>query len=128
MKYLKRATQLGNLSELYIGLLKEAVQKDMKDFDSPLRFWDYCAECCALINNLTLKNSFKLNSGNANLKITGDAGDIFNLCTRGWFDWCYFRDGNVFPYQEEKFGRYLGPAFNYTNEISQWILKDTMKK
>ena len=39
LKYLKRATQWGNLAELYIGLLKEAVRKDMKDSDSPLKFF-----------------------------------------------------------------------------------------
>ena len=99
----------------------------MKDSDTPLRFWDYCAERRVLINNLTLKNLFKLNGGNANFKITGDAGDIFNLCALGWFEWCYFRDGNVFPYQAEKLGRCLGLVANYTNEMAQWILKDTMK-
>ena len=36
LNYLERATQRGNLVELYIGLLKEAVQKDMKDSNSPL--------------------------------------------------------------------------------------------
>ena len=108
----------------------------MKDSDSPLRLWDYCAERCVLINNLTSKNLFKLNGGNANLKIIGDAGDISNLCLLGdisnlcllgWFEWCYFQDGSPFPYQEEKIGRCLGPAANYTNEMAQWILKDTMK-
>ena len=44
LKYLERSTQWANLAELYIGLLKEAVCKDMKESDSPLKFWDYCAE------------------------------------------------------------------------------------
>ena len=56
LKYLERATQWGNLAELYIGLLKEAVRKDMKDSNSPLKFWDYCAKRRVLINNLTSKN------------------------------------------------------------------------
>ena len=33
---------------------------------------------------------------------------------------------NNFPYPEEKLGRCLGPAANYSNEMSQHILKDTM--
>ena len=115
------------MAELYIGLLKEAVRKDMKDSDSPLKFWDFCAERRVLINNLTLKNLFKLNGVNANLKVTGDPGDISNLCSLGWFEWCYFRDGAPFPYQVEKLGRCLGPATNYSNEMAQWILKDTMR-
>ena len=54
------------VAELYIGLLKEAVRKDMKDTDSPLRFWDYCAERRVKINNLTAKNLFQLHGSNAN--------------------------------------------------------------
>ena len=64
---------------------------------------------------------------NVNLKIVGDLGDISNLCSLGWFEWCYYHDQNESPYQEEKLGRYLGPAAaNYLNEMAQWILKDTM--
>ena len=99
----------------------------MEDSDNPLRFWDYCAERRVLTNNLTLKNLFKLNEGNANLKITDDAGDISNLFSLEWFEWCYFRDGSPSPYQAKKLGRCLGPAVNYSNEMAQWILKDTMK-
>jgi len=81
--FLERATQWANLAELYIGLLKEAVQKDMKDTDSPLVFWDYCAERRAKINNLTAKGLNQLQGSNANFKITGEAGDISNLCQFG---------------------------------------------
>ena len=126
LKFLERRTQWANLAELYIGLLKEAVRKDMKDSDSPLRFWDYCAERRVLINNLTSKDLFQLNGSNANMKIVGETGDISNLCQLGWFEWCYYRDRNNFPYPEEKLGRCLGPAANYSNEMSQHILKDTM--
>ena len=38
LKFLEQRTQWANLAELYIGLLKEAVRKDMKDSNSPLRF------------------------------------------------------------------------------------------
>ena len=98
----------------------------MKDSDSPLKFWDYCAERRVLINNLTSKDLFQLNGSNANLKIVGETGDISNLCQLGWFEWCYYRDRNNFPYPKEKLGRCLGPAANYSNEMSQHILKDTM--
>ena len=127
LKFLERRTQWANLAELYIGLLKKAVRKDMKASDSPLKFWDYCAERRVLINNLTSKDLFQSNGSNANLKIIGDTGDISNLYQLGWFEWCYFRDRDNFPYKEEKLGRCLGPAANYSNEMSQFILKDTMK-
>ena len=98
LKNLEKATQWGNLAELYIGLLKEAVCKDMKESDSPLRFWDYCAERRVLINNLISKNLFQLNGSNANLKIVEDAGDISNLCSLGWFEWFYFQDRSPFVF------------------------------
>ena len=98
----------------------------MKDSDSPLKFWDYCAERRVLIINLTSKNLFQLNGANTNLKIVGETGDISNLCQLGWFEWCYYCNRNNFPYPEEKLARCLGPAANYSNEMSQYILKDTM--
>ena len=85
LKFLERRKQWANLAELYIGSLKETVRKDMKDSDSPLRFWDYYAERRVVINNLTSKNLFQLDGGNANLKIVENAGDISNLCHLGWF-------------------------------------------
>jgi len=39
----------------------------------------------------------------------------------------YYRDANNFSMQEEKLGRSFGPAANYMNEMSHWILKDIMK-
>ena len=104
LKLLERRTQWANLAELYIGLLKEAIRKDMKDLDSPLKFWDYCAERRKLNNNLTSKNLFQWDGGNVNLKIVGEIGDISNLCQLSWFEWCYYRDRKNFPYQEEKLG------------------------
>ena len=79
---------------------------------------DYCAKRIVLINNLTSKNLFQLDGGNANLKIVGETGDISNLGQLGWFEWCYYRDRNNFPYQEEMLDRYLVHAANYSNEIS----------
>ena len=70
----------------------------MKEFDSPLKIWDYCAERRVLINNLISKNLFQLNGSNANLKIVEDAGDISNLCSLGWFEWFYFQDRSPFVF------------------------------
>ena len=105
LNFLERRTQWSNLAEVYIGLLKEAVRKYMKDSDNPLKFWDYCTERRVLINNLTAKGLHKLQGSNANQLITGDAGDISNLCQFGWFEWCYFKDKSPSPHQEEKLGR-----------------------
>ena len=41
---LEEGTPWANNAKLYIGLIKEAFRKDMKDSNCPLAFWDYCVE------------------------------------------------------------------------------------
>ena len=124
LRGLEEGTPWSNKAELYIGLIKEAVRKDMCESNSPLCFWDYCVERRARINNLTAKNAFKLHGSTPHTVTTGDEGDISNLCQYGWYEWCYFRDQTAaFPNNKEVLGRVLGPAIGAGNEMSQWILK-----
>ena len=90
LKMLEMLTQWANLAELYIGLMKEEVRKDMKDSDSPLKFWDYCAERRAQTHNLTAQDLLQLHVSNPITATFVDEGDISNLCEFGWFDWCYY--------------------------------------
>jgi hypothetical protein len=64
LRALEEGTPWANKAELYIGLLKEAVRKDMKEQDSPMVLWDYCIERRARIHNLTAKYNFKLHGPN----------------------------------------------------------------
>ena len=124
MRVLEEGTPWANKAELYIGLIKEAVRKDMKASNCPLAFWDYCVERRARINNLTAKDSFKLHGLNAHTALIGEDGDISNLCQYEWYDWCYFREQKQkFPFNREVLGRVLGPAKGEGNEMAQWVLK-----
>ena len=60
LRILEEDTPWSNKYELYIGILKKAVRKDMTSSNSPLPFWDYCLERRARINNLTGNNLFQL--------------------------------------------------------------------
>ena len=91
LRVLEENTQHVDRAELYIGLLKEAVRKDMRETHSPLRLWCHCAERRAQIFNLTAKNIFQLEGQNPHLATFGEMGDISNLCQFGWYEWCYFR-------------------------------------
>jgi len=123
LRILEEGTPWANKAELYIGLIKEAVRKDMKDSNCPLVLWDYCVERRARINNLTAKDLFQLHGSNAYTSLTGEEGDISNLCQFKWYEWCYFRDDTkAFPLNREQLGRVLGPAKGEGNEMSQWIL------
>lgn len=128
LRYLEENTPWSNRAELYIGLIKESVRKDLRDSNSPLAFWDYCCERRARINNLTARNLFQLEGRNAHFTVTGDEGDISNLCQFGWYDWVYYREHKPsFPYPKEILGRVLGPSKGQGNEMSQWILKSNGK-
>ena len=87
LRALEEGTPWSNKAELYIGLIKEAVRKDMRESNSPLCLWDYCVERRARINNLTAKNAFKLHGSTPHTVTTGDEGDISNLCQYGWYEW-----------------------------------------
>eukprot|EP00957_Ditylum_brightwellii_P201323 15325094-Ditylum_brightwellii.AAC.1 len=86
-----------NRAELYIGLIKEAVQKDMKESTCPLTLWDYCVEQRTRINNLTAKDSFKLNDTIPHTALTCEKGDILSCI--------------------------LGPAKGEGNKMAQWVMK-----
>ena len=121
---LEEGTPWANRAELYIGLIKEAVRKDLKESDCPIVFWDYFAERRARVSNLTARNLFQLEGRNAHFSVTVEEGDISNLCQFGWYQWCYYREntGN-FPFAREILGRVLGSAKGEGNERTKWILK-----
>ena len=124
LRVLEEGTPWANRAELYIGLTKEAVRKDMKEAGCALAFWDYCTERRVRINNLTARNLFQLDGRNAHFSVTGEEGDISNICQFGWYQWCYYREkGEKFPFNREVLGRVLGPAKGEGNEMAQWILK-----
>jgi hypothetical protein len=97
LRILERGTPWSNRAELYIGLLKESVRKDMRASNSPLVLWDYCIERRALIHNAMPRPLFQLNGMNPYMATLGEQGDISNICSLGWYDWVYYRDHGSFP-------------------------------
>ena len=118
LRRLEEGTPWANKAELYIGLIKEAVRKDMKESGSPIPLWDYCVQRRARINNLTAKDLFQLHGQNPHFTVTGEEGDISNLCQFGWYDWCYFCEKkNKFPFNTQQLGRVIGPAAGEGNKM-----------
>jgi hypothetical protein len=128
LRVLEAQTQWANRTELYVGLMKEAMQKDMQATGSPLVLWDYCMEWRALIIQITAKKLFQLNGTNPHTMTFGTDADISNQCQFGWYEWVNFREDSAkFPFQKERLGRCLGPARNEGNEMAQLVLKDNRK-
>ena len=125
LRVLEANTQWANRAELYVGLLKEAIRKDMRDTNSPLVLWDYCLERRVLIFQVTAKKLFQLNGTNPHTATFGTEADISHLCQFGWYEWVYYRDQSAsFPFPKECLGRCLGPAKNEGNAMAQWILNE----
>jgi hypothetical protein len=80
LKVLEAETQWANHVELYIGLMKEATQMDMRLSGSPFVLWDYCMMCRALIFQITAKKLFQLNGTNPHTMTFGTEAEILNLC------------------------------------------------
>eukprot|EP00957_Ditylum_brightwellii_P099450 7575706-Ditylum_brightwellii.AAC.1 len=74
LQILEEGTPWVNRAKLYIELIKSAMNKDMKEINSSLVFWDYCLECHTRINNLTANNSFQLHGTTAYTQLTCEEG------------------------------------------------------
>ena len=90
LQILEGYTQWANRCDIYVGLFKEAVRKDMLDENSPLVFWDYCAERKTLITNVTADDLFQLRGKTPHFATFGEDGEISNICQFGWYEWVYF--------------------------------------
>jgi hypothetical protein len=122
LRALEEGTPWSNKGELYIGLIKEAVRKDMKASKCPIAFWDYCIERRARINNMMAHNLFQLHGTNGHTTLTNDKGDISNLCQYAWYEWCFYREqSSKFPFDKEILGRVIGPTKGEGNDMAQWV-------
>ena len=122
LRILEKGTPWANRAELYIGLLKEAVRKDLRATNSPMVLWDYAIERRALIHNAVPRPLFQNNGLTPHSATFGVEGDISKICNFGWYEWVYYRDHGSFPENKQKLGRVLGPIPNEGNEMAQGVL------
>ena len=121
---LEGGTQWENRAELYVGLFKEYVCKDMRNEDSPMVLWDYCSESIASITNMTAKNLFKVISNTSHFTTFGEDGYISNICQFRCYGWIYFRkESAAFSFPSHVLRRWLVPAKNKGIEMAQCFLK-----
>jgi len=85
LRLLEESTQWANRAELYIQIFREAIRKDLRESNSPMVLWDYCAERRARIPNVTSRNLFQLNGNTPTVATFGIRGDVSNICRFGWY-------------------------------------------
>ena len=84
LRVLETGSPWANRAELYIGLLKEAVRKDMRESNSPMVLWDYAIERRARIHDAVPRPLFQNNGLSPHSATFGTQGDISNICNFGW--------------------------------------------
>ena len=72
LRLLEQNTQWANRAKLYVGLVKEAVRKDMRSSGSSLVLWEYTAELRAAFMCLIARDLFQLQGSNLNTANFGD--------------------------------------------------------
>ena len=92
----EEGTPWANKAELYIKLMKEAIQKDMCASHSPLPFWDYCLERRVHVYDLTAWDYITVRGTNPHTITLGEEGDISSLGQFAWYEWCCFRQHTKF--------------------------------
>ena len=96
----------------------------MKISNHPLTFWDYFVQRRAYVKNMISKDTFKFRGTNPHTELTGEQGNISNICQYDQYEWCYFRDQvKVFTLTRKVLGRVLGTATGEGNEMSLQFLK-----
>ena len=70
LRVLEKATSWNNKSELYIGIIKEAVSKYMKYYESSLALWRYFVDRISQINNFNSCSLFEFHGYNAHTSLT----------------------------------------------------------
>ena len=74
LQALEEGTPWSNKAELYIKLMKEAVRKDMKEANCPLRFWEYCLDRQVQIYNLTSHDHIRVRGATPIWKLSVNRG------------------------------------------------------
>ena len=122
LRILEEGTPWANRAELYVGLFKEAVRKDLRLSNAPMVLWDYCMERRALIHNAIPRPLFQNQGMTPHEATFGQPGDISTICNFGWYQWVYYPTSGSFPEAKERLGRVLGPCKNEGSEMSQAVL------
>ena len=124
LKILEENTQHANLAELYIGIMKNAISRDLRETGCPLTFWCYATEWRMRVHNVTASKLAQCHRSNPHTATTGETKDISDISKFGFFQWVmYYNKNTSYPQGRWCLGRALGPTKNVGNKMCQWILK-----
>ena len=83
IRILETGTQWANHAQLYIGLFKEAVRRDLRMTDAPMVSWDYCIERWSQIHNSVPHKLLQNQEIIPHEATFSEQGNISNICNFG---------------------------------------------
>ena len=91
------------MAELYVGLLKVGMHKDVHKDQSPMVFWDCCADQRGGVFSMTARDLLQLNDTKTYTMNISDEAVIYKMCAFGWYKWCHYFDASkvgIFLFQK----------------------------
>jgi len=85
VKALEKNTPWSNRAELYIGLVKKEILRELKRSDAPMKLWCYLAQRMEKVHNVLARDISILQGETPFFKATGLTPDISHLCEFGWY-------------------------------------------
>ena len=89
-------TPWADRDNLCIGLLKEAVCKDMRALNSPIYLWDYVIKWRVILQNQVPRHLFQNKGLTHHAATFVKTGDMSNICNFAYYEWVYYRDHGSF--------------------------------
>ena len=128
IRALEPNTPWANRAELYIGIFKDAIRKELRRSDCPLVLWDYCAEHKALTNNVTVSNLPQAHGQTPYQTVYNEEADISNVCQFAFYDWGTYLEASKnpnskFPLQNRLLCRVLGPSKTVGTKMTYELLR-----
>jgi hypothetical protein len=115
-----------NRAEAAIRELKRHVSRLMRKTNSPLSLWDYCCNLVARIKNLTANNYYAAHGRTPVEILTGDTPDISEYMSFQWYQPVWYLDGDSFPNDKKKLGRWVGISHRVGQAMCFWILTENV--
>ena len=90
----------------------------------PRPLWDHCIELEALISSHAVLDIYGLQGQVPETVMSGQTGDISNLCEFEWFQWLmFFQPKETYPDNKMFIGRWIGPAIDVGTGMTYKILR-----
>lgn len=115
-----------NLAEACVREIKRAVRRKIRRTKAPRRAWAYCGKWVAAIRRLTSLSIPELEGRTPMEHVEGSTPDISAHALFDFYETVYYYTPTAtFPFEKKTLGKWLGVAYNATDDLAYTILTGT---